>query len=280
MVPLQRDGYDPRAMFYVLSKIGFFLVQPSTLAMTLLAIGIVGSLLRPDPRRWHKLALAGLASLILFGFSPLANIIILPLEERFAKPDLARIGGDVAGIVVLGGFEEGWVSASRGELGLNEAAERLTEARRLASLLPRAKVVFTGGAGGLVLADRAAAAEVGDWLAAAGVSRDRIVLEDASRTTWENATLTRALLRPEPGQRYLLVTSAHHMPRAIGVFRRAGFDVVAYPVDFRTNGWGDALRPFESLGDGLRRLDRATKEWIGLVAYRLTGRSSALFPAP
>lgn len=280
MVAHPIDSYDPGAMFYVLSKIGFFLVQPSTLAVALLSIGILGSLVRREPRRWHMAGLAGLVSLILFGFSPLANIVILPLEQRFAKPDLTAIGRDVAGIVVLGGFEEGWVSASRGELGLNEAAERLTETRRLASLLPRAKVVFTGGAGGLVLADRAAAAEVGDWLVAAGVARDRIVLEDASRTTWENATLTRALLRPEPGQRFLLVTSAHHMPRAIGVFRAAGFDVIAYPVDFRTNGWGDAARPFESLGDGLRRLDRATKEWIGLLAYRLTGRSSALFPAP
>lgn len=273
------DVYDACAMFYLLSKIGFFLVQPSTLAAALLAIGILGSLVRPAARRWRTVSLAGLACLVLFGFSPLANIVILPLEQRFAKPDLAAIGDKVAGIVVLGGFEEGWVSASRGELGLNEAAERLTETRRLASLLPAAKVVFTGGAGGLVLADRSAAREVGDWLAAAGVARERIVLEDVSRTTWENATLTHRLLRPRPGQSYLLVTSAHHMPRAIGVFRKAGFDVIAYPVDFRTNDWGDALRPFENLGDGLRRLDRATKEWIGLVAYRLSGRSSALFPA-
>lgn len=280
MVAIPADRYHPHAMFYMLSKVGFFLVQPSTVAVTLLIVAIAGNLLRPVWRVWRPIGLAGLASLLLFGFSPLANLVILPLEQRFAKPDLAVLAGDIAAIVVLGGFEEGRVSDQRGELGLNEAAERLTETRRLAGLLPATKVVFTGGAGGLVLTDRAAAAEVADWLAAAGVARERLVLEDRSRNTWENATLTRDLVRPEPGQRFLLVTSAHHMPRSIGVFRQAGFDVIAYPVDYRTSGWGDALRPFASLGDGLRRLDVATKEWVGLLAYYLTGRSSALLPAP
>lgn len=69
------------------------------------------------------------------------------------------------------------------------------------------------------------------------------------------------------------------MPRAVGVFRAAGFDVTAYPVDYRTRGWGDALRPFDSIPAGLARLDRAAKEWIGLLAYALTGRTNALFPA-
>ena len=70
------------------------------------------------------------------------------------------------------------------------------------------------------------------------------------------------------------------MPRAIGVFRKAGFPVEPYPVDWRTSGAEDALRPFATLSDGLQRTDTAVHEWVGLLVYWLTGRSSELFPAP
>ena len=70
------------------------------------------------------------------------------------------------------------------------------------------------------------------------------------------------------------------MPRAIGSFRQVGFPVTAYPVDYRTRGPQDATRPFAFAANGLRRLDIATKEWIGLVAYRLAGYTDALLPGP
>jgi uncharacterized SAM-binding protein YcdF (DUF218 family) len=70
------------------------------------------------------------------------------------------------------------------------------------------------------------------------------------------------------------------MPRAIGAFRQAGFDVEAWPVDYRTRGRADLIRPFDKVSEGLRRVDVASREWAGLLAYRLTGRSDALFPAP
>ena len=98
--------------------------------------------------------------------------------------------------------------------------------------------------------------------------------------TLENAILSKDLARPQPGERWLLVTSAYHMPRAIGIFRKAGFDVEPYPVDWRTSGSGDALRPFPTVGDGLRRTDTAVREWVGLLVYWLMGMSSSLFPAP
>ena len=87
-------------------------------------------------------------------------------------------------------------------------------------------------------------------------------------------------MKPKSGERWLLVTSAHHMPRSVGIFRGAGFAVEAFPVDYRTRGAIDLLRPFSTLGDGLRRTDTAMREWVGLAIYRLTGRSDSLFPAP
>jgi uncharacterized SAM-binding protein YcdF (DUF218 family) len=112
------------------------------------------------------------------------------------------------------------------------------------------------------------------------VPRERVIAEDRSRNTVENAEFSKALAKPQPGERWLLVTSAYHMPRAIGIFREAGFDVEPYPVDWRTSGSGDALRPFPTVGDGLRRTDTAVREWVGLLVYWLMGMSSELFPAP
>jgi uncharacterized SAM-binding protein YcdF (DUF218 family) len=106
------------------------------------------------------------------------------------------------------------------------------------------------------------------------------MLENRSRNTAENAAFSKALVAPKPGERWLLVTSAMHMPRAIGAFREAGFPVEAYPVDYQTNGWQDLRNVFGSLSGGLGQLDGALHEWIGLIAYRLTGKSSALFPGP
>lgn len=111
-----------------------------------------------------------------------------------------------------------------------------------------------------------------------GVARDRVTLERRSRNTAENAEFTKALIGPKPGERWLLVTSAAHMPRSVGCFRRAGFPVEAYPVGWRaTPGWP---LPEKALSAGLARFDRAAHEWIGLIAYRLLGRTDALFPAP
>ncbi|MGA8158976.1 MAG: YdcF family protein, partial [Rhodoplanes sp.] len=108
----------------------------------------------------------------------------------------------------------------------------------------------------------------------------RLIPEDRSRNTVENAVFSKELAAPKEGERWLLATSAYHMPRAIGAFRRAGFEVEAYPVDWRTRGPADAGRPFQSVADGLKRTDTAVREWVGLFVYWLTGRSSELFPAP
>jgi len=105
-------------------------------------------------------------------------------------------------------------------------------------------------------------------------------LESLSRTTWENAAFVVPLVKQKPGERWLLVTSAWQMPRAMGVFRKVGIDVEAYPVDFRTTGQFYPWRLHGSLTDGLRRFDYVVREYPALLIYWLTGRSPALFPAP
>ena len=266
-------------MPYTLSKILGSLAQPSSLAVLALLIGIWLLTRGRAPRLSRLLAWGGLLLLVGGGLSPLGNVLILPLEQRFAAVPAPQPGARVDGIILLGGFEDAHVSAGRGGLGLNEAAERVTEGLRLALRHPEAKVVFTGGAGGL-FETAEASGPIGEFLAEAGVDPARLVLENRSRNTYENAVFTRELVTPRPGERWYLVTSAYHMPRAVGLFRKAGFDVIAYPVDYRTRGPDDVTRTFARVPQGLMRLDVAANEWIGLFAYRALGRIDELFPAP
>jgi uncharacterized SAM-binding protein YcdF (DUF218 family) len=106
-----------------------------------------------------------------------------------------------------------------------------------------------------------------------------MIIEDRSRNTKENAAFSFAIASPAPGERWLLVTSAWHMPRSVGVFRGAGFEVTAYPVDFRTVASRNLVVPFVAMSEGLRRMDVATREWIGLIAYYATGRTDTFLPS-
>jgi uncharacterized SAM-binding protein YcdF (DUF218 family) len=265
------------AMFFPLSKILGFFASPSNLVIS---IGLLGLLLLPTrfARAGRALAFASLIVLAIFGLSPVGNALMIPLEDRFPRWDAARGAPD--GIIVLGGAISPDVSAARDEVALNEAAERLTVAAELARRYPAVRIVFSGGSGALIYDEGAEAPFALRLLEDLGIPRARILLEDRSRNTVENAIFSKALIQPKPGERWLLLTSAHHLPRAIGVFRKMGFPVEPYPVDWRTRGAADALRPFATLGDGLRRSDTAVREWVGLAVYWLTGRSSALFPSP
>lgn len=212
------------------------------------------------------------------GLSPLGNILILPLEQRF--PQWSEVSGAPNGIVVLGGAIGRELSLRRGQVSLNESPERVTVVAALARRYPHARIVYTGGNGGLLIRDGNEAEFALKLFETIGIDRTRITAEDRSRNTIENAVFSKQLANPKPGERWLLVTSAYHMPRSIGVFRSAGFEVEAYPVDFRTRGWVDLIVPFGTVGDGIRRADTAVREWIGLAAYWIGGHSSALFPGP
>ena len=264
-------------MFFILSKVLGFFTQPSNLIMVLGALGIV-LLATRFHRAGRALAVAALSLFALVGFSPLGNLMMLILEDRFPAWDAGR--GAPAGIVVLGGALSPDVSTGRGVPALNEAGERMTATVELARRYPDARIVFSGGDATLVRAARNEADIARQLFEGLGLAGPRVTYEGRSRNTAENATFTKALVRPKDGERWLLVTSAFHMPRAMGAFRAAGFPIEAHPVDFRTRSGLDAAMPFASLADGLKRTDTAMREFAGLIAYRLTGRTSALFPAP
>ncbi len=264
-------------MFFPISKILGFFALPSNL---IIVLGLVGlALMRTRwTRAGGRIAVASLLLLAVIGFTPLGNLLLMPLELRFPVWDESR--GAPVGIIVLGGSIDPEVSAAHGTPALNESAERLTAAVALARKYPAARIVFSGGDASLLFGGAVEADFALVLLEQLGVPRERVLLEARSRNTVENARFTKQLVRPDPGERWLLVTSGFHMPRAIGAFRAAGFPVEAYPVDWRTRGDASVLLHFVSVADGLKRTDTALREWIGLLAYRLSGRTSALFPGP
>ncbi len=264
-------------MYSPISKALWFALQPSTFLLILLLAGS-GLLFTRYRNAGRWLVVTATALFLIGGMSPLATWLTLPLEQRFARADLS--GRDIDGIIVLGGAEDSRVASGRHAHAINESGERITEAAALALRYPHAKVVFTSGAGNYRGVRTTGAEAAGLMFRDLGISPDRLVPESASHNTWDNAVFARALLQPNPGERWLLVTSALHMPRSIGVFRKVGFPVEPWPVDYRTADERDWLLIFEAPSEGLRRLEAALHEWIGLAAYRLMGRSDEVFPRP
>ena len=269
-------------MFFYFAKVLGFLIQPSTLIALLIGYGSI--LIWTGWARWgRRFASFGAILLLIAGLSPLGNALILPLEDRFPRADLDA-PPPPAGFIVLGGAEDRLVGGARGAPALNEASERIVEAAILSRRYPEAKIAFSGGDAGILYPAGSEAEGAETLLTALGVPPERLILEAKSRDTYENAAFLKEELTRSgelgPGKRWLLITSAYHMPRAIGAFRKAGFEVEAWPVDYRTRGRADLTRPFDKVSEGLRRVDVATREWFGLLAYWLTGRSDALFPGP
>jgi uncharacterized SAM-binding protein YcdF (DUF218 family) len=263
-------------MLFVFSKVFWIFVAPVNLALILSALGIVLLWTRwAQAGRW--LVSVGVAAFLIIAALPIGGWLTGALEGRF-PPQVVK-EGEVYGIIVLGGSTSPGLTVARGQPSLNGAAERLVAFAELSRRYPDAKLVFTGGSGSLAPGRLREADVAAAVLRAMDIDTSRILFERESRNTFENGTYTKALVNPAPGEKWLLVTSAMYMPRAVGVFREAGWPVTPYPVDYRTGGrirfnFGfDLARRGESMQRGLR-------EWIGLVAYRMLGRTSAVFPAP
>ena len=264
-------------MFFILSKTIGTMLMPINF---LIGIGVLGAILLVT--RWavlgRSLLVFSVLALALCGFSPVGRLLILPLEERFPPWDASRGAAD--GIVVLGGAIDPDLSAALGRPALGHSGERIVATAALARRYPNARVIYSGGNANLIGDDSSKEADYGlAMLEELGVAKARLTAERQSRNTVENAEFVKAVARPKEGERWLLVTSAFHMPRSMGLFRRAGFKVEAYPVDRRASK-SEAFSFYSVAMNGLERTDIATREWIGLTAYWLTGKIDQFFPGP
>jgi uncharacterized SAM-binding protein YcdF (DUF218 family) len=264
-------------LFFVLSKTLGVMLLPSNF---LTVLGIAGAvlLLSPFVALGRRLLVVSIALLAICGFSPRGNVLLYPLEQRFPPWDAAQWAPN--GIVVLGGPIDADLSVAHDTPVIRSAPDRLIAAAALAHHYPNARIIFSGGSANLISNDAKEADFATEIFESLGVDKSRLTMERRSRNTYENAEFSRTIAAPHAGERWLVVTSAFHMPRSIGVFRKAGFAVQPYPVDWRVGGRADVLSFTSYAGDGLGRTDTALREWLGLVAYRLTGKTSELFPGP
>jgi uncharacterized SAM-binding protein YcdF (DUF218 family) len=263
-------------LLFALSKILWFPARPGHVA---LIVGFVGLFLVWRGRRGGRwLLLASLGFFLMLAATPVNQWMLLPLEDRFPRPSPAP--AHVDGVIVLGGAVDQNITEARGIPSLNGAAERMTEGVILARRYPEARIVFTGGQGSFVHGGLSEADVARELWTAMGLSPERVIYENRARNTHENAVFTHRLVQPKPGEVWLLVTSASHMPRAMGLFRAAGWtDIIAWPVNYRTghnwNAWYDAPLP-----ERLAQFEWAFREWLGLLAYYLMGRSDSVLPRP
>ncbi len=252
----------------MLTKAAWWLLHPAVWLAVALALAL---LLLARGRAAAAAALVGLAALLWLApaLLPLNAWLAAPLENRFpARPEPDAVDG----IVVLGGALRTELSLDRGEPALSGAAERMTAAVALARRYPNAVVLYSGWDG-----ERAEAEPARAYFRQFGLE-GRVLFEDRSRDTWENARYSKAMVDPRPGQTWLLVTSALHMPRAVLVFRRVGFEVVPYPVDYLTERhW--SWRPDADIAARFDDFDVIVSSWVSLIGYRVLGRTQRLLPA-
>jgi uncharacterized SAM-binding protein YcdF (DUF218 family) len=235
----------------LISKAIYPLVALSNVLILITAATTIWSLL------WHSklaagLAVAGACTLVIGGFTPVSYWLMLPLEDRFPRWKADRLTV-VDGIIVLGGT----------------FGEPIIDLVELARHFPKARLVYSGSG------EERDAEILLKQFARFGGNRERVTMETRSRNTFENAVYSVELIKPNPNERWLLLTTAIHMPRAIGCFRRVGFKVEAYPT-----GYMMPQKIFGLSSQTLLRLDTVMKEWMALLVYRLTDRTNELFPAP
>jgi len=258
---------------YFFSKAVWALLQPGHLLLLGLVAGWAMILCRATRRIGMWLGGTTTLVLVILALLPVGDWLMRPLENRFSGPAALE---HVDGILVMGGGQNPTVSGDRERMALNDSGERMIESAALALRFPDAQMVFSGGNGppGLTEADVARTV-----YAAMGLEPDAVIYDDHARNTWESAVNLAEFVAPQPGEVWLLVTSAFHMPRSVAVFRAAGWDIVPYPVDYRVTKQNGALFQV-GLDSNLRTLNVALHEYLGLLAYRLMGRTDELFPAP
>jgi uncharacterized SAM-binding protein YcdF (DUF218 family) len=266
-------------LFFLASKTIGALLIPSNF---IIFVGLMGLLLAASRYRTAGRWLLALSVtlFLLCGFSPLANLLMIPLEMRF--PVWNPEGAEPDGVVVLGGPIDAYLSAAHGTPVFSDSsADCIFAAAALARRYPKMRIVYAGGSPGLFQSHGASEA---DYAVLAfqnlGVAHERLLAEGQSRNTQENAEFSKAVAVPKSTERWLLITSAYHMPRSIGLFRKVGFRVEAYPVDWQTRGSSDRFALPSRFLVGLILMDIASHEWIGLVADRIFGLSNDFFPSP
>ena len=255
-------------MFFSLSKIFWAVFSPLTFIGLLFIAGM--GLLALKKEKWgRRILYAGVTLFILAGFIPIGPNLVVFLETRYPMPD--RLPDRVEGVIVLGGAINSERSQMMKQVSVGEYGERLTEMMKLSRIYPQARILYSGGEGRLIRGSASETEEVKKLLEDLKIPRDHFVFESQSRNTHENMKYSFDLVHPQAGEKWLLVTSAFHLPRSVAIFEKAGWDVIPYPAGYLEDNRYFLFRDIDVLGN-FYKLQVAMKEIVGIIAYSLTGK--------
>ncbi|THV24135.1 YdcF family protein [Peteryoungia ipomoeae] len=262
---------------FVVSKLFWLAVQPLSLAFATVLLSVL--LIAFNRRRAALLSLSlSLTILFVTLYTTTGSVLLQGLEARFPKPSADP--SEMSCMIVLGGAFETEVTTTRGGIELNQSADRFVEALRLAKAYPAARLLVSGGDGSLSGRFEGDAVVSRRFFETFGISGSRLIEDRTSRNTDENAANTKGLLSAEGLTDCLLVTSAFHMPRSVGLFRKQGLIVTPWPADYRTSGDVALTLDFTQPTLNAQQTATAVREWVGLFSYWLLGRIDELYPSP
>lgn len=255
---------------FIASKLLSFATQPLAWVLILLLAGLLRMSFERNTGR--GLIATALAVLVFQGWEPAPDALLRHLERQHSAVPAQASLQQYHGVLVLGGaLESAYAWGGHDQAALNDAAERMTVPLALLVKNPALRLLFTGGEGELFADDLSEATRAKIFFDSMGIAPERVIYESQSHTTYENAILSKTVPGIDPGQPWLLLTSAFHMPRAMATFAKAGWNATPYPVDYRVGlqtPWSQY-----SLERGARKWHIALHELVGLLAYRLAGRA-------
>ncbi len=266
-------GYYP---MFIFGKLIWAVLQPPNLLLLCLLAGVL-LLLFSRGRRGKILITLAAFGFALLAVTPIGPAALLALEQRFPRPSV--LPDRIDGILVLAGAVDPGISLFYGEAVFNSSVGRVLAGIALARRHPEAKLALVGGEGALFPAGLAESRVTFSFALEEGIAPTRLLIEERSRSTHENAVFAKEMIMPKPTETWVLVTSAFHMPRAVASFGAVDWPLIPYPVDFKIDP-STALRAHFNLLDGLGTSTTAGKEWAGLLGYRLMGWTRQLLPAP
>jgi len=271
-------------MFFVISKIVAWFLSPINIISLLIILGVITFIISLKhgktfiKKSYQTMFATAFIIILCFATMPIGHWLVQPLEERFIKT--SPIPPDIDGIIVLGGSINVDMSYERNQIHLNNYGGRLLAFIDLAHNFKYATLLYTGGNSSLINNGGKTEAEIArNVLRKTGIKTNRIIFEDQSRNTFENVIYSKKMINPQPNEKWLLITSAIHMPRSIGIFKKQKWNVIPHPVDFQTFPGEQTINKNIDIENNMRITKSAMKEWVGLIAYYLTDKTTSIFPS-
>lgn len=261
-------------VFFILSKFLWFIIRPENILILLLALTAFLFVINKN-RLAKKLFVFNSSIIFLFAFFPVGSWLMYPLETHFSVNP--KLPNKVDGIILLGGSFVTSNSQAWGKVQTNQFADRIHVFLKLLNQYPNAKAVFTGGNASVTNKNPGEAFYAKKLFDDIGIKEGKILFENKARNTYENAFLTKQLIQPQKDENWIVVSSAFHLPRSVGVFCKQNWSIIPYPADFHSNP-DELLTPSLNFSGNLNSLNDAIHEWLGLIAYHWTGKSTAILP--